>query len=94
MATVNAEGAARTLSSAPFLKSAVLIVGGSLLTQILTDYLRNNVYDISLQGGDAVYALVTAFLSMALLPGQYGRPMALGSTATAVRVAANDFGLV
>ena len=94
MATVNAEGAARTLSSAPFLKSAVLIVAGSLLTQVLTDYLRANVYDVSMAGGDAVYALSTAFLSMAILPGQFGRPMALGSTATAVRVVANDFGLV
>jgi hypothetical protein len=50
--------------------------------------------DLSMRGGDAVYAVVTAFISLAILPGRYGRPLAMGSTATAVRVAANEFGLI
>ena len=94
MAAINVSGAASTLSSPAFLKSAVLIVGGSLIAQILTTYLRNNVYNVQMRGGDAVYALLAAGLSLALLPGKYGRPMALGSTATSVRVVAADFNII
>lgn len=94
MASINVNRATSTLMSTAFLKSAVLIVVGSLLAQILTNYLRSNVYDIPYTGADAVYPLVAALLSMALLPGQYGRPIALGATATSVRVAADQFGIV
>lgn len=94
MSTINLEGAARTLSSPSFLKSAVMIVAGSLMAQVLTSYLRNNVYDVKIKGGDAVYALVAGMLSMALLPGKYGRPIALGSTASAVRTVASEYGIV
>lgn len=94
MAAINVSGATSTLASPAFLKSAVLIVVGSLLAQVVTNYLKNNVRDIQVRGGDAVYALVASLLALTVLPGKYGRPLALGSTATAVRVAANDFGLV
>lgn len=94
MATLNMGAATRTLTSPAFLKSAVLIVGGSLVAQLVTNWMRANVYDVSFQGGDAVYALVAALIQLSLLPGRYGRPMALGSGATGVRVVANEFGLV
>lgn len=94
MASVNVSRATSTLTSPAFLKSAVLIVGGSLLAQVVTNYLRSNVYDVSVQGGDAIYALVAALMAMTVLPGQYARPLALGSTATGVRVAAREFGIV
>lgn len=94
MAAINVSGAAQTLSSPAFLKSAVLIVGGSVVAQMMTNYLRSNVYDVQMKGGDAVYAATAAVLSLAVLPGKYGRPMALGSTATGVRVIANEFGVL
>lgn len=94
MASINVNAASATLMSPAFLKSAVLIVVGSLLAQVMTDYLRRNVYDVPVVGGDAVYPLVAAFLSIAVLPGRYGRPIALGSTATSVRVMADQFGLI
>lgn len=94
MAGINVSAATSTLSSPAFLKSAVLVVVGSLLAQVATSYLKNNVRDIQVRGGDAVYALVASALVLVVLPGQYGRPIALGSTATAVRVAASDFGVV
>ena len=47
-----------------------------------------------MRGGDAVYSIVAALLTLVLLPGRYSRPIALGSTATAVRVVASDFGVV
>lgn len=94
MASINVSGATSTLTSPRFLKSAVLIVAGSLLAQIVTSYMKSNVKDISMKGGDAVYSVVAALLALTLLPGKYGRPLALGSTATGVRVIARDFGLV
>ena len=94
MSAVNVNRATMTLTSPGFLKSAVLIVVGSLLAQVVTSWMRSNVRDIRIQGGDAVYSVVAALLALVILPGRYGRPMALGSTATAVRVIARDFGLV
>lgn len=94
MAAINVSAATSTLSSPAFLKSAVLVVVGSLLAQVVTNYLKNNFRDISVRGGDAVYSVVAALLALTVLPGQYGRPIALGSTATGVRVVARDFGVM
>ena len=94
MATVNVSAATSTLTSPAFLKSAVLVVVGSLLAQVVVSYARSNVYDIQMTGGDAAYAVVAAMGSLVVLPGEYGRPVALGSTATAVRTAASEFGVV
>ena len=94
MASINVEAATATLTSAAFLKSAVLVVIGSLLAQVVTNYMRSNVRDIQMKGGDAVYAVVASMLALMLAPGKYGRPIALGSTATAVRVIARDYGVV
>lgn len=94
MASINIGAATSTLTSVPFLKSAVLVVMGSLLAQVVTTYMRENVRDISMRGGDAVYSVVAALLALVVLPGSYGRPIALGSTATAVRVAADEFGVI
>lgn len=94
MAAINLSAATSTLTSVAFLKSAVLVVIGSLLAQIVTQYMRNNVRDIEMKGGDAVYSIVASLLALVVLPGKYGRPIALGSTATAVRVAAGEFGVI
>lgn len=94
MAAINLSAATSTLTSPGFLKSAVLVVIGSLLAQVVVSYLRNNVRDISMKGGDAIYAVVASLLVLVVLPGQYARPIALGSTATAVRTVASDYGVV
>lgn len=94
MASLSVNRATSTLTAPAFLKSAVMIVLGSLVAQFATNWMRNNVMDISMQGGDAVYAVVAAFLSLSVLPGRYGRPLALGSTATAVRVVSDEFGVI
>jgi hypothetical protein len=94
MASINIGAATSTLTSVPFLKSAVLVVIGSLLAQVVTTYMRENVRDIQQRGGDAVYSVVAALLALIVLPGTYGRPIALGSTATAVRVVASEYGVI
>lgn len=94
MASINVNRATSTMTDTSFLTSAVLIVGGSLLAQVVTTYLRNNVHDVSMKGGDAVYSAVAALLALTVLPKKYGKPLALGSTATAVRVVLRDFGVL
>lgn len=94
MALLNMNAATRTLTSSAFIKSAVLVVGGSVLAQVVTGWMRNNVYDLQMKGGDAVYSVVASMLALSLLPGQYGRPLALGSGATSVRVVMDEFGVL
>jgi hypothetical protein len=94
MASINVNRATSTLMDTSFLKSAVLIVAGSLLAQVVTSYLRENVRDIQVQGGDSLYAAVAAFLALVILPRKYGKPLALGSAATSVRVMLREFGVV
>lgn len=94
MASINVNRATSTLMSPAFVKSAVLVVVGSLLAQIVTNYARNNIRDFQFKGADSVYAVVASMLLLMVLPGRYGRPAALGSTATAVRTAASEFGVV
>jgi len=94
MATVDVSKASNTLMSGSFLRSAVLVVLGSLLAQLVTDWMRNNVFDIPTRGGDAIYPLVAAMIALATLPSDYSRPIALGSTASSVRVAIRELGLM
>lgn len=94
MAGINIDRATRTLTDSAFIISAALVVVGSLLAQVTTEFMRANVYNVQVQGGDAIYAVVAAFLALVVLPGQYGRPIALGSGATAVRTALDQFGVV
>ncbi|AFD02295.1 head protein [Haloarcula hispanica icosahedral virus 2] len=94
MASINVNRATSTLMSTSFLKSAVMIVVGSLLAQVVTDYLRSNVRDINMAGGDAVYSAVAALLVLTVLPKKYGKPLALGSMATSVRVMLRELGVV
>lgn len=94
MASINVSRATNTMTSASFLKSAVLVVVGSLLAQVVTSYLRSNVRDISVKGGDAIYSAVAALLVLVVLPKKYAKPLALGSTATSVRVLLREFGVV
>ena len=94
MAAINVSAASSTLTSPAFIKSAVLIVAGSLLAQVVTEWMRNNVRDIDVRGGDAIYAVVGAALSLIVLPGKYGRPIALGASASAVRVVLSEYGVV
>lgn len=94
MASINVNRATQTMTDTSFIKSAVLIVVGSLLAQVVTTYLRNNVRDISMRGGDAIYSAVAAMLVLVVLPKKYGKPLALGSTATSVRVLVRELGII
>lgn len=94
MAAININKATDALMSPAFLTSAAMVVAGSLFSQVMVSFMRNNVRDINVTGGDALYSLVAAFLALTVLPGEYGRPIALGSTATSFRVVLNEAGVV
>lgn len=94
MAGINVNRATSALSDTAFITSAVLIVAGSLFAKFVVTQMKNNVYDIQVPGGDAVWAVFAAFIALVILPGTYGRPLALGSTAGAVRVVLNEYGVV
>lgn len=77
-----------------FIISAVLVVVGSLVASLATSWMKSNVYNVQVTGGDAVYPVVAAFLMLLLLPQQYAKPAALGSVASSVRVVLREFNII
>jgi len=92
--SINVSSATDEMLDESFVMSAVLIVVGSLVASLATSWMRDNVYDVQVTGGDAIYPLVAAFLMLLVLPKQYGKPAALGSVASSVRVILADFNIV
>lgn len=89
----NLERSVSTLTSGAFMRSAALIVGGSITGDLATRLGREYVVDIQFRGADAAYALGASAAMLAVLPAQFGRPMALGSAASAVGIAAEEVGV-
>lgn len=94
MVGININRATNSLTSTAFLTSAVLVVVGALFAQLAVLFMTENVHDVGQRGGDALYAVLAAFAVLVVLPGQYSRPIALGSSATAIQVILDDFGVV
>lgn len=92
--SINVDRATGELLDEAFVISAVLVVVGSLLSSIATTWMRSNVYDVQMTGGDAVYPIVAAFIVLMVLPKQYGKPVALGCVASSVRVILDQFGII
>jgi hypothetical protein len=92
--SINISRAKNELFDESFFISAALVVVGSLLSSLATTWMRDNVYDVQMTGGDAIYPIIAAFLVMVVAPKNIGKPIALGATASSVRVAAKQFGLI
>ena len=92
--SINVSSATDEMLDESFVVSAVLIVVGSLVASLATSWMRDNVYDVQITGGDAIYPVVAAFLMLLVLPQQYAKPAALGSVASSVRVILADFNIV
>jgi hypothetical protein len=92
--SINVSSATDEMLDESFVMSAVLIVVGSLVASLATSWMRSNVYDVQITGGDAIYPIVAAFLMLLVLPQQYAKPAALGSVASSVRVILADFNIV
>lgn len=70
------------MSSPSYIRSVALIAAATVGVQMWTNWARNNVVDVGMTGGDALYAVVAAALALMVLPSKYGRPMAMGATAS------------
>jgi hypothetical protein len=92
--SVNVSAATDEMLDESFIISAVLVVVGSLVASLATSWMKSNVYNVQVTGGDAVYPVVAAFLMLLLLPQQYAKPAALGSVASSVRVVLREFNII
>lgn len=66
---------------------------GSVVSLMATEWARNNIADIEMQGADALYAGAGSFISLTLLPKKWGFPIALGMMAGGLSVAAEEMGV-
>jgi len=73
---------------------AAMVVIGSLSATVATDFMKNNVYDIPVKGGDAAYPVVVAILLNAFMGGKTTRMVSLGMLSSSVTTAAKSYGLV
>lgn len=94
MASLNVSRASNTLMRASFLKAVALIIVGSLVGTVFTDWARNNIVDVGMAGGDVVYSFAGAAVTLALMGGSTGRYLALGMVASGGQVALEEFNVV
>lgn len=66
--------------SSSFLKMVALTVTGYVASIVVTGWMRDNVVDIGMRGGDAIYGIVASFLLMMMpVKRSTARSLALGS---------------
>lgn len=94
MATMNFSGAVNTATSASYLMGVALVAAGFAASTMWTDFARNNIVDVGIQGGDAIYGLAGAAVALAVLPRRYGRPLSMGMAASGGLTAAREYNLV
>ena len=70
--SINVDRAKNELFDESFFVSAALVVVGSLLSSLATTWMRDNVYDVQMTGGDAIYPIVAAFIVMVVAPKNIG----------------------
>jgi len=93
MATLNPSGAVSTVASPTFVMSAGLVVVGTVASALLTDWLRDNVTDIQLMGGDVLYSAVRLIATLMLMRGTTGRMLSIGMVAGGIGSEAREAGV-
>lgn len=79
MASLKVSRATNTLMSASFMKMVALMVFGYIASIVITNWMRDNVVDIGMRGGDAIYGLVASFIFLMLpINRSNARSLALG----------------
>lgn len=94
MAALNIGRATNTVTSLSFYRTVALIVLGSMAATVLTDWARDNVVDIGFAGGDALYAVFGAMLTMAVVPRSFSNPLATGMAASGATTVLSDYDVV
>lgn len=86
---------AGTVTRPKFVKNVLAISAGAVAAAVLTEYARDEVYDVPFDGGDLVYGTVGAGLTLVLLGGSTGRMLAAGMMAGGLlSTAQTDFDLL
>lgn len=74
--------------------TAIMVVLGSLLATIITDVGRENVRDLDMEGGDALYPLATVFVLNAIMSGHTVRMVSIGMLSSSVTSLFEAWGVV
>jgi hypothetical protein len=82
------------MATANLLPTAVMVVVGSLLATIATDVARENIYDVDMEGGDALYPVAVVFAINAVGGGYTVKMVSIGMMSSAVTTIARQWGLV
>ncbi len=83
-----------TVTSSGFIISVGLIATGVITAQMVTNLAQENVMDVSVRGGDALWSFVGAFLTLAVVPRDYANPLALGMAGSGALTLVREFNLV
>lgn len=81
----------RTINLVP---TATVVVIGALVGTVVTDVARENIYDIDMDGGDAAYPAVAAFVLNAVLAGKTVKLVSVGMLSASITTIAREWGLV
>lgn len=79
MASINTGRAVGTLTSFRYFKMVGLLLVGGLLGGFGQEWLQNNVYDVGMTGGDAIYSIVMAAIILTFVGGRTGTYLAAGT---------------
>jgi len=90
MASLN-RGISRTTG---LIVPATIVVIGSLAATAATDFARENLYDIPIRGGDALYPIVVTMAMNMAAGGNTVRLLSLGMVASSASEAAKTYGLI
>lgn len=84
-----------TSATVSLVPTAFMVVVGSLLATIVTEVARDNIYDVDIDGGDAIYPTAVVMVLMVIAKGNYTVQMvSIGMMSSAVTTLANQWGLV
>jgi len=96
MASINT--ATNRVVSSGFALQVGLTVAGLAVSSMATDWMRDNVVDLEMQGADALYgfvgALALAFASTIGIPWKFAGPMATGVAVGGAYSEADEMGRV
>lgn len=81
-------------STINLIPTAVMVVIGSLLATIATDVARDNIYDVDMEGGDALYPIAVVFVLNAVMSGYTVKMVSIGMLSSAVTTVARQWGMV
>lgn len=73
---------------------AVMVMAGSYAATVATDFMRENVWDAPMKGGDALHPLIAVLALNALLGGRTVKYVSLGMLASSASEVADAYGVL